>query len=166
MKGVPGIKRAMVIKDKSGLFFVRTGGTNLKAAMKIPGVDPTKCTTNNVIEVQEVLGIEAARNVLVKELKQVMELQGLDIDIRHILLLADAMCACGEVTAIGRRGLSGQKSSIIARAAFEETVKHLLAAAAYSTEDKLNGVIENIIIGQDVPVGTGLVRLAFQPKKG
>lgn len=165
LKGVPGIKRAMVIKDKDGIFFVRTGGTNLRAAMKIPGVDPAKCTTNNIIEVQETLGIEAARNTLLKELEQVMKLQGLDVDIRHLMLLADAMCASGEVTAIGRRGLSGQKSSIIARAAFEETVKHLLSAAAYSTEDKLSGIIENIIIGQDVPVGTGLVRLASKSKK-
>jgi len=102
----------------------------------------------------------------VKELLNVMDTQGLDLDIRHIRLLADAMTADGEIVAIGRHGLSGKKPSVLARAAFEETVKHIINAAIRGEEDKLSGVTENILIGQPVPLGSGVVKLKMkEPKK-
>ncbi len=108
------------------------------------------------------ISTEAARNAIVNEIYSTMKTQKADVDIRHITLLADAMTADGEVVSIGRHGLSGRKQSVLARAAFEETVKHLVNAAINGEEDKLNGIVENILIGQPVPLGTGLVKLRMK----
>lgn len=161
LKGVKGIGRALVTKGGDE-YFIRTGGSNLEELLKMKEVDPSRIYTNNIKEIEKVFGIEAARNAIVKEAKQVLDMQRLDVDIRHVMILADAMCMDGEVKPVGRHGLSGQKASILARAAFEETVKHLVNAAVKGEEDKLVGVTENIIIGQPVPVGTGRVKLKMK----
>ncbi len=160
LRGVPNIERAMII-HQNGEYFIRTGGSNLEEVLKIPEIDPTRVWTNDIQEIYKTFGIEAARSAIVRELKTVMDLQGLTIDIRHIMLIADAMCKEGHILPVGRHGLSGRKSSVLARAAFEETVKHLVNASIKGEEDHLRGVTENIIIGQVVPIGTGRVRLRF-----
>ncbi|VVC01978.1 DNA-directed RNA polymerase subunit A'' [uncultured archaeon] len=159
IKGVERINRTLVVKGKDGKYFIRTSGSNLAVLMKNPKVDTERLYTNDVQETNRVLGIEAARNALVREIKQVLDMQNLNVDVRHCMLLADAMTMDGEIKSIGRHGLSGEKAGVLARAAFEETVKHLINAATHGEDDKLIGVTENIIIGQTVPVGTGLVRL-------
>ncbi|MFA5311951.1 MAG: DNA-directed RNA polymerase subunit A'', partial [Methanomassiliicoccales archaeon] len=85
------------------------------------------------------------------------------VDIRHIMLVSDLMTADGDVKAIGRHGISGRKSSVLARAAFEITAAHLLHAALTGEEDHLDGVAENIIVGQPVTLGTGAVNLVYTP---
>ncbi|MCX8197179.1 MAG: DNA-directed RNA polymerase subunit A'' [Candidatus Micrarchaeota archaeon] len=162
LKGIDKIKRAVVVKGKDGKFFVRTAGSNLAALLKHPKVDGKRLYTNDVQEIAKVLGIEAARQALVNEIKQVLDMQNLNVDIRHCRLLADAMTMDGEIKSIGRHGLSGEKAGVLARAAFEETVKHLINAAVHGEEDRLIGVTENIIVGQTVPVGTGLVKLRMK----
>ena len=162
IKGVEKIKRTVVVKNKDGTFFIRTSGTNLAALLKNPKIDAKRLYTNDVQEIARVLGIEAARNSLMKEIKQVLDMQNLNVDIRHCMLLADAMTMDGGINSIGRHGLSGEKAGVLARAAFEETVKHLINAAVHGEDDKLIGVTENIIIGQTVPVGTGLVKLKMK----
>lgn len=127
--------------------------------MKIKGIDPNRVYTNNVSEIAEVLGIEAARAAIIKEAFQVLDQQGLDVDMRHVILIADLMTSTGRIRQIGRHGVSGEKSSVLARAAFEVTVKHLLDAAAHGEEDPLEGVTENVIVGQPIPLGTGIVEL-------
>lgn len=161
IKGIEHINRAMVIKGPHG-YFIRTGGSNLAAVMKHPKLDVEKTYTNDVKEIERVLGIEAARMALVNETKQVLDMQNLSVDVRHIMLLADAMTRNGEIKSIGRHGLSGQKTGVLARAAFEETIKHLVNACSKGEEDKLLGVTENIIIGQTVPIGTGNVKLRLR----
>ncbi len=161
LKGIKNIYRSMVLRGTDE-YFVRTGGSNLEEVMKWPGVDSSRVYTNDIKEVERVLGIEAARNAIIQEVKMVLDTQGLDVDLRHIMLLADAMTMDGSIKSVGRHGLSGQKAGILARAAFEETLKHLVAASIKSDEDKLVGVTENIIIGQTIPVGTGLVRLEMK----
>jgi len=162
IKGVERIKRTIVVKGKDGSYFIRTSGSNLAAVMKNPKVETEKVYTNDVQEIARVLGIEAARNSLMNELKQVLEMQNLSVDKRHCMLLADAMTMDGGIKSIGRHGLSGQKAGVLARAAFEETLKHLINAAVRGDDDKLIGVTENIIVGQTVPIGTGLVRLKLK----
>ncbi|MEM3030914.1 MAG: DNA-directed RNA polymerase subunit A'' [Candidatus Micrarchaeia archaeon] len=162
LRGIKGISRSMVVRSEDGEWFIRTGGSNLLEVLKWKGVDPTRVYTNDIMEVERVLGIEAARNAIVREVKQVLAMQGLDVDARHIMLLADAMTMDGVVKSVGRHGLSGEKASILARAAFEETIKHLVAASIKAEEDRLVGVTENIIIGQTIPVGTGLVKLKMK----
>ncbi|MBS7638543.1 DNA-directed RNA polymerase subunit A'', partial [Candidatus Bathyarchaeota archaeon] len=93
------------------------------------------------------------------EAHNVLEEQGLDVDIRHVMLVADIMTNSGEVQQIGRHGISGEKSSVLARAAFELTVQHLVNAAVKGERDPLKGVVENIIVGQSMPIGTGSVEL-------
>jgi DNA-directed RNA polymerase subunit A" len=164
VKGVEGITKAVVVFENDE-YFVRASGYNIKDVMKIEEVDPTRVYTNNIKEIEEVFGIEAARNALLREIKQVLYMQKLYVDIRHIMLTADAMCFEGEVINIGRNGLAGRKASVLARAAFEETVKHLIAAASNAELDPLNGITENIIIGKTVPIGTGRILLKFEPEK-
>lgn len=163
LKGVKGVTKANIIEDKkTGEYFIRVAGSNFSEIRKIKGVDFSRIYTNNVREIERLLGIEAARIALYKELKQVMDLQGLTVDSRHIMLLADAQCARGFIEPVGRHGLSGRKSSVFARAAFEETVKHLVNASIEGEVDKLTGVTENIIIGQTINLGTGKVRLIMR----
>jgi len=164
IKGIPRIEKAMIIKEGEK-YFIRTGGSNLAEVIKLPEIEVGTVWTNDIMEVNKVFGIEAARNAIVKELKIIMDSQGLPIDIRWLLLLSDAMCKSGTIQAVGRHGLSGHKAGILARAAFEETMKHLVNASIKAEEDKLSGVTENVIIGQIVPIGTGIVKLKFAPGK-
>lgn len=165
IKGIKNIQKAVIVKDEKGNYFIRAGGSNLADVIERPEVEPSKCYTNNIKQIYELLGVEGVRNAIVLELMTVMETQGLDVDVRHIRLLADAMTADGEITSIGRHGLSGKKPSVLARAAFEETVKHIINAAIRGEEDQLSGVTENILIGQPVPLGSGVVRLRMKGPK-
>ena len=160
LKGIPGIERVLVKKEKDE-YVLYTQGSNLREVFKIEGVDTTRTITNNIIEIQEVLGIEAARNAIINEMRNTLEQQGLEVDIRHLMLVADIMTADGEVKPIGRHGVAGEKGSVLARAAFEETVKHLYSAAEKGEVDKLKGVIENVIVGKPIYLGTGCVKLTI-----
>jgi len=170
VKGVPDIKRVLVTEEK-GEWVIRTDGSNLSKVLEVTGVDTSRTTTNNVHEIAKTLGIEAARNALVNEAKGVLEDQGLDVDVRHVMLVADMMTTTGEVQQIGRHGISGKKASVLARAAFEITVPNIVEAAVKGESDPLEGVTENVIVGQSIPIGTGLVELYMstfekQEKKG
>lgn len=164
VRGVRGIHKAVVIKGDEE-YFVRAGGYNIIGASENPAVDPKRVYTNNIKEIERVYGIEAARNAIVREIRDVMNMQKLFVDIRHIMLIADAMTYAGSLKSIGRHGLSGEKVGVLGRAAFEETIKHLINASAFSEEEKLIGVTENIIVGQTVPVGTGKIRLIMKQSK-
>ncbi|MEM3369258.1 MAG: DNA-directed RNA polymerase subunit A'' [Candidatus Micrarchaeia archaeon] len=162
VKGVKGITKPVVTQDENGEWMIIAGGSNLTDLFNFPDVDPSRSITNDIMEIYNLFGVEAARNAIVNEIYTTMKIQKTDVDIRHICLLADAMTADGEVVSVGRHGLSGRKPSVLARAAFEETVKHLVNAAINGEEDRLNGVTENILIGQPVPLGTGLVKLTMK----
>ncbi len=162
LKGIKGIKQAIVRREGDEWVIV-TLGSNLKKVLERDEVDQTRTLSNNIHEVAEVLGIEAARNLIIKEVCNTLEDQGLEVDIRHVLLVADIMTVDGEVKPIGRYGIAGAKGSVLARANFEETVKHLTSAAIKGEVDMLRSTIENVIINQVVPVGTGMVELTFSP---
>ena len=156
ISGVKGIGK-VVIRHEQNEWVIHTEGSNIGSILKIPGVDIVRTTTNDIFEIEKVLGIEAARNAIIHELYTTMEEQGLSVDIRHIMLVADMMTSDGVVKSIGRHGISGEKSSVLARAAFEETGKHLLNASIRGEVDHLTGIIENVIVGQPIPHGTGSV---------
>jgi DNA-directed RNA polymerase subunit A" len=162
VKGLDGIRRALIRSETEG-YVIYTEGSNLSKVLRLPGVDHTKTTTNNIMEIYEVLGIEAARNSIIKEASRTLGEQGLSVDVRHIMLVADLMTYDGAVRAIGRHGISGKKSSVLARAAFEITTAHLLKAGVTGEIDTLEGVAENIIVGQPVTIGTGAVELVYKP---
>ncbi|QGR18827.1 DNA-directed RNA polymerase subunit A'' [Stygiolobus azoricus] len=162
IKGVKGIKRAIVQK-KDDEYVIITDGSNVEGLIGIKGIDISKLQTNNIHEIAEIFGIEAARELIAREIKKVLDEQGLDVDMRHILLVADVMTRTGTVRQIGRHGVTGEKSSVLARAAFEVTVKHLLDASARGEVEEFKGVVENIIIGQPIRLGTGIVELSMKP---
>ncbi len=162
IKGIKNINKVIVQKQGNEYVLV-CEGSNLAEIMKVPGVDFKRVRTNNVKEVEEVLGIEAARTLLIEEIKDTLEQQGLDVDIRHIMLVVDAMTRYGTVKQIGRHGIAGEKPSVLARAAFEVTVKNLVDAAARGELDTLPGVAENVIVGGYIPVGTTKVKLVYNP---
>ena len=165
LKGVEGIKRALIHPDpKTGQYSIVTEGSNLKEILQVEGVDVDNVMTNSIIEIGDVFGIEAARNSIIYEATSTLGNAGLDVDVRHIMLVADLMTNDGTVRAIGRNGVSGKKSSVLARAAFEITAAHLLHAAMVGEVDRLEGVTENIIVGQPVTLGTGAIKLYYDPK--
>ncbi|WP_394295825.1 DNA-directed RNA polymerase subunit A'' [Methanosalsum zhilinae] len=158
LKGIEGIKR-VVIRKEGDEYTLYTEGSMLKDVIKIEGVDASRIYTNNIGEIYSVFGVEAARNAIIHEASETLREQGLTVDDRHIMLVADIMTCDGEVKQIGRHGISGEKASVFARAAFEVTVNHLLDAGMRGDIDKLSGVTENIIVGQPIKLGTGNVHL-------
>jgi len=162
VKGIRGIKRGLLTpSDDNKEWVIKTEGTNMQGVVQIEGVDTTRTISNHIHEIEKLYGIEAARNMIIKESQKVLEQQGLDVDLRHLLILADLMCVGGTIQSIGRHGISGSKSSVFARAAFEVTVNQLLDAGLYGEEERLLGIPENVIIGQVTPIGTGRVNIMF-----
>jgi DNA-directed RNA polymerase subunit A" len=159
LKGIKGIKRVVIRKEESGEYVLYTEGSVLKEVLSIEGVDATRTRTNNVNEIFEVMGIEAARQALINEATDTLKEQGLNVDVRHIMLVSDIMTVDGDVKPIGRHGISGEKASVLARAAFEVTVNHLLDSGMRGDVDELRGVTENVIVGQPIKLGTGNVKL-------
>ncbi|RJS48636.1 MAG: DNA-directed RNA polymerase subunit A'' [Methanobacterium sp.] len=164
ISGVKNIGKVVIRKEEDE-WVIHTEGSNLGAVLKMEGVDKVRTTTNDIHEVEKVLGIEAARNAIIHEAQRTMDEQGLTVDVRHIMLVADMMTADGSVKSIGRHGISGEKASVLARASFEETGKHLLRASIRGEIDHLSGIIENIIIGQPIPLGTGSVGVVMKQNK-
>jgi len=164
IKGVPGITQVMPIKNKNE-FMIITAGSNLKEVLALKEVDATKTKTNNIFEVAEVLGIEAARQSIINEAKTVIQDQGLDVDIRHIMMIADLMTISGLCKGITRSGITSEKESVLARASFETPIKHIMNAAKIGEEDHLNSVIENVLLNQPIPLGTGMPELVAKTGK-
>ena len=163
VKGVKKVSEVRVSQERNE-WVLKTLGSNLGDALLVPGVDQVRTTSNNMHEILKVLGVEAARESIIRFGSETMKAGGLDVDIRHIMLVADTMTADGIIRPIGRYGVAGIKGSVLARANFEETIKHLTRAAVRAETDNLNSIIENVMINQVVPVGTGLFNLVFKPK--
>ncbi len=163
IKGIDGINRVIVRSENEG-FVLYTEGSNFKEIMQIDGIDKTRTVTNDIEEMYEVLGIEGARNTIINEAYSTLREQGLVVDMRHIMLVADLMTCDGDIRAVGRHGIAGEKPSVLARAAFELTVDHLLEAGIKGSVDELKGVSENIVVGKPINLGTGGVKLIFKGK--
>ncbi|MEM3963282.1 DNA-directed RNA polymerase subunit A'' [Pyrobaculum sp.] len=161
--GIKGVRKVVLQYDsKADEWFIVTEGTNLEAVLQLEEVDATRTYSNDLHEVEEVLGIEAARALVAQEIKRVLDEQGLDVDIRHMYMVADTMTWSGRLRPIGRHGVVGTKESPLARAAFEVTVKTLIEASVRGEEEAFKGVVESIIAGKYIPIGTGIVRLLMQ----
>ncbi|WP_069807076.1 DNA-directed RNA polymerase subunit A'' [Vulcanisaeta thermophila] len=161
LAGIKNVKKTLV-RQRDNEWIIETEGTNLEAVLTIEGVDHRRTISNDIHEVAEVLGIEAARTVIMRELKKVLDQQGLDTDIRHLMLIADVMTWTGRVRQVGRHGVVGEKESPLARAAFEVTVKNLVEASVRGEVEQFRGVVESIIAGKYIPIGTGIVQLLME----
>jgi DNA-directed RNA polymerase subunit A" len=163
-KGIEDISRVVIRREElengNEEFVLYTEGSSFGDALEIEGVDASRSSCNNIHEIHRTLGIEAARETIIEETNNTLAEQGLDdVNIRHLMLVADIMTNEGTIESIGRHGISGSKDSVLARAAFEVTVNHLLNAAIHGEIDALDGVTENVIVGKPIKLGTGDVDL-------
>jgi len=155
ISGVKGIKQILIVKKERD-YIIMTLGTNLRDMIEMKEVNKDKILSNDLYEFADVFGIEAARQLVIDEAKSVLDNQGLDIDGRHFKLIADAMTNTGKIKGVTRMGIIAQKSSILARATFETPDRQFVNASVKGQKEKLSSVIENIILNQPVPIGTGL----------
>jgi DNA-directed RNA polymerase subunit A" len=163
IKGVKGVTQVLPVK-RGEEFIIITAGSNLKDVFKMAEVDTAKTTTNDVFEISGIFGIEAARQAIINEVFKVIESQGLNVDIRHVMLVADTMCVDGDIKGITRYGVVSEKASVLARASFETPIRHIINAALVGEDDKLSSVVENVMLNQPVPIGTGLPGLQTKVK--
>ncbi|KAG8681769.1 hypothetical protein FRC08_015407 [Ceratobasidium sp. 394] len=154
VKGIPTIQRAIInVLDKDvdgckrGDKELLVEGYGLKEVMNTDGIIGEKTTSNHIMEVEQVLGIEAARQTIIGEIQYTMQSHGMNIDPRHIMLLGDVMTYKGQVLGITRFGVAKMKDSVLMLASFEKTTDHLFDAAGYSKKDSIAGVSESIIMG-------------------
>lgn len=164
VNGIKGVTQVLPVK-KGDEYIIMTAGSNLKDALKSPYIDITRSTSNDLYEMQKLFGVEAARQVIINEIVKVLESQGLNVDLRHFMLVADAMCMSGQLLGINRYGIVKEKPSVLARASFETPIKHIINASISGETDFLNSVIENVMMNQPVPTGTGLPGLVTKIKK-
>lgn len=142
-------------KEKKDNWIVETDGVALAQAFTIDGVDTQRTTSNCVPEILTVLGIEAARNSLIRELRFVLGSYSIYVNYRHLATLVDVMTQRGILTSITRHGINRVNSGPLRKCSFEETTEILLEAAFFGERDHLTGISENVIFGQLAPYGTG-----------
>ena len=164
IQGIPRITQVLPVK-KSNEWIIKTAGSNLKEIVKLPEIDETRCITNDIFEVRAVFGVEAARNSIIFEAKETLKDQGLSVDERHLMLVSDMMTIEGDIRGTNRYGITKGKASVLARASFEVALRHLFKAAATREVDKLTSIVENIMINQPAPIGTGMLKLVMKRGK-
>ena len=146
-------------------FVLQTDGSNLRGAMAEESLDFTKIYTNDVREIFEVLGIEAARRAIMKEVRMVISFDGSYVNHRHLSMLCDVMTYKGFLMPITRNGINRIDASPLQKASFEETQEVFMEAALFSEHDKLLGVSENVMTGQFLHTGTGVFDVYLDTKK-
>ena len=156
VKGIPGIDRVTVVKEGEE-WKIQTSGSNLQKVRQIEGVDKARTTTNNIFEIYQALGIEAARAALGRRDHWNTRRTGTRSGHSPHLPCRRLDDQQGFLQQIGRHGVAGTKTSVLARAAFEITVPTLAEAAVRGETEELRGVTENVIVGLPIPVGTGMI---------
>jgi DNA-directed RNA polymerase III subunit RPC1 len=175
VEGIPTVHRAVINEeevpvegDTTGAtktrYYLLVEGYGMQEVMCSPGVDGRDTKSNHIIEVQQVLGIEAARSAIAAEISYIMAAYGITVDRRHLMLLSDVMTFKGEILGITRFGVAKMRESVLMLASFEKTSDHLFDAAVHSREDSIVGVSECIIMGVPIPIGTGLFKVIQKQK--
>lgn len=159
LSGISGITDVLAYKHTNGEYIIQTFGSNLAKLSELKEIDFNRTTTNNFYEIESVLGVEAARTAVLKEVMDVLDKEGMIVDERHVSLISDMMTRDGRIKGITRHGITREKASVLARAAFEIPLDHLVGASVKGEEDRLVSVVENVMINQPVPIGTGLPEL-------
>jgi DNA-directed RNA polymerase III subunit RPC1 len=159
IKGLPSVSRAVIELKDSKEYTLAVEGNQYREVMITPGVVTSESISNNTTEVEKVLGIEAARKTIITELSETMKGHSINVDMRHIMLMADVMSYKGEVIGMTRFGMAKKNESVLMLASFEKTNDHLFEAAYHGQCDPINGVSESIIVGMPMSVGTGIFKL-------
>lgn len=176
IKGIKDIKKVILLENKKMTFdntketfinttewYMDTNGNNLLDILAHPNIDYTRTISNDVNEVYEVFGIEAARLVLLNELNEMLASEG--VNYRHISLLVDTMTNKGALLSIDRHGINRSDIGPFAKCSFEETSDMLIKAGIFGEYDKINGVSANIMLGQVAPCGTGDTEIMIDEEK-
>jgi len=140
--------------DKKEMYVLDTIGTNLSDILKLDYIDKNKTFSNDIIEMKNILGIEAARRCLFNEILEVMEFDSTYINHHHIHLLCDRMTCNHKMVSIFRHGINKDDIGPIAKASFEETTEMFLQAARHGELDNMRGVSANVMCGQEGYYGT------------
>jgi len=164
IKGIKGIKDVTINKEDNE-YVIYTVGSNLLEVMKIPEVDYTKLYTNDLREIEKVFGIEATRAAILQELVKLYEDQGLSVNVRHFMLVADMLTWHGIYLGINRYGLHAEKESTLSKAAFETPISIFVRSSMMGQSDKVLGGIDNVIMNQPIYLGTGLYDIYFVGNK-
>jgi DNA-directed RNA polymerase II subunit RPB1 len=177
IKGIEGIHSISMYKNQGHYihknmgyevkeeWVLDTNGINLLEALRTSGIDPTRTISNDIHEVYEIFGIEAAKNILMKEIKEVIVGAGSYVNYRHLSLLVDTMTNRGHLMSIDRFGINRGNIGPLAKCSFEETTDQLFKASIFGEVDKLNGVSANIMMGQIPPCGTGETDILIDESK-
>jgi DNA-directed RNA polymerase II subunit RPB1 len=147
-------KTSMAIETNQ-VWVLETAGTNMLDVIGMKEVDASKTFCNDINEIYELLGVEAARQALYNELHSVISDAGLYVNYRHIALLVDTMTNKGYMLSIDRHGINRTDVGPFAKCSFEETTDMLIKAGIFAEVDRINGVSANIMLGQIPPAGTG-----------
>jgi len=170
LRGVKNINKVILrkIKDnlvekggaftKEDIWVLDTIGTNLLDVLGLDYIDSRRTISNDIVEIFDVLGVEAARQCIYNELTEVLEFDGSYVNTHHIALLCDRMTFTSKLISIFRHGINNDDIGPIAKASFEETPEMFLKAARHAELDTLRGISANVMCGQEGLFGTA----AFQ----
>lgn len=161
--GIKGIRDVTIVKDNDE-FMIVTKGSALKQVLAIDEIDSSRIYCNDIDVVNNLLGVEASRAVILKELMEVVENQGLSINERHALLIADVMTYSGEPRGMTRYGIVADKANVLTKASFETPLKHLGRGALLNERNYLSSITENVLTNQQVFVGTGFPKISVKKK--
>ncbi len=168
LRGIEGIQNVLpkkiqdkaVYKDdgkfveKQDIWVLDTTGTNFQETLALDYIDPTQTITNDIIEIYDILGIEAARQVIYNEIFDVMNYSSVYINYHHLSLLVDRITSTAGMTAIYRSGLLKDNIGVLSKASFEVHTEVLLDAARHAEFDTIRGVSANVMCGQPCFIGT------------
>jgi DNA-directed RNA polymerase II subunit RPB1 len=151
--------------NKKDIYVLDTVGTNLYDVLALDFIDRNRTFSNDVMEMYQVLGIEAARRCLFEEIMDVMEFDGAYVNHHHLHLLCDRMTCNEKMVSIFRHGINKDDIGPIAKASFEETTEMFLQAAKHGTLDNMRGVSANVMCGQEGLYGTSCFQVYIDSNK-
>ena len=177
LRGVKGLSKVLLRKitdsvikvdsayTKKETWVLDTTGTNLITALSLDYIDVTRTISNDIQEIYNVLGIEAARVAIYNELSEVLEFDNTYINYHHLIMLADRMTASAKMVSIFRHGINNDDIGPIAKASFEETPEMFLKAARHAELDEMRGVSANVMCGQEGYFGTSSFQVLLDMNK-
>lgn len=173
LRGIKGINKVILrkIKDnmvenngiykKQEIWVLDTIGTNLLDVLGLDFIDNKRTFSNDIVEIYNVLGIEAARQTIYNELVDVIEFDGTYINYHNFSVLVDRMTFTHKLISIFRHGINNDNIGPIAKASFEETPEMFLKAARHAELDTLRGVSANVMCGQEGFFGTSCFQVVL-----
>ncbi len=150
---------------KKDAWVLDTTGSNLLQVLGLDFIDYIRTYSNDIREVFDVLGIEAARQMLFNEISEVMEFSDAYINYHHLSLLCDRMTMTQNMVPIFRSGILNDDIGPIAKATFEVHTEVLLNAARHADFDHMRGVSASVMCGQYGQYGTGAFNVVLDMKE-